>query len=105
MRHGLRGRLGDRSEALPSTGRRQPTGWEKEAVVFWGEDRRRLFPYVHWGKLGAQTRRGYYAPLELGGSVTAEGGRKPSLRKMHLFGRQEAITSMRDAHTHRLASL
>lgn len=28
-----------------------------------------------------QTRKGYGAPLELGGSVTAEGGKKPSLHR------------------------
>lgn len=83
MRQGLQGRLGDRSEALPSTGRSRPNegtasrmGEGSSSLSGGGGD---SFPMCTGAGLGVQTRRGYDAPLELGGSVTAEGGKKPSL--------------------------
>lgn len=63
------------------------------------------FPTCTGAELGVQIRRGYGAPLELGGRVTAEGAKSTRFKSMHLFGGQEAITSMRDAYTHRSASL
>lgn len=38
------------------------------------------FPTCTGAELGVQIRRGYRAPLELGGRVTAEGGKKHSLQ-------------------------
>lgn len=84
MRQGLQGRLGDRSEALPSTGHSCPHEGTASRVGEGSSSLGRGGWTLSLCALGAapevQTGRGYGAPLELGGSVTAEGGKKHSLQ-------------------------